>query len=127
MKVAINDDGIDTITIRAFLNDCRKKSITNATRTIAIPKSNITPLAASKVKREVSFGTEILIFCVLYSSYISFIFFATCLLTSTALASDCFCTCRSRVFWLLILAIFVASFWVSWTSATSESRIFLPF
>ena len=49
MKVAINERGIATIVITAFLKLCRKKSMMNPTKTIAKNKSKITLFAAFSV------------------------------------------------------------------------------
>ena len=49
MKVAINERGIATIVITAFLKLCKKKSMINPTKTIAKNKSKITLFAAFSV------------------------------------------------------------------------------
>jgi hypothetical protein len=55
INVAINEAGIDTITINALRKLCKKKSITKATRITARIKSWITASADSRVKMELSF------------------------------------------------------------------------
>ncbi|MCY1524149.1 hypothetical protein D9M68_590720 [compost metagenome] len=55
IKVAINEAGIDTITIMALRILCKKNSITKATKITAKNKSCITASADSKVKTELSF------------------------------------------------------------------------
>ena len=57
MKAAINEAGIETITIKAFLTLCKNNNITIATKTIAKNKSKITWSADSNVKSVVSFTT----------------------------------------------------------------------
>ena len=54
MKVAINEAGIETITINEFLTLCKKNNITNATNITAISKSCTTASAASSVKTVLS-------------------------------------------------------------------------
>ena len=49
MKVAINERGIATIVITAFLKLCKKNSIMNPTKAIARNKSKITLFAAFSV------------------------------------------------------------------------------
>ena len=57
IKVAINEAGIDTITIAALRKLCKKNNITNATKKIARNKSCITLSAAVKVNSLLSFAT----------------------------------------------------------------------
>jgi hypothetical protein len=45
----IRDVGIDTSTIREFLNECKNKNITIATSMIARPRSSITASAEASV------------------------------------------------------------------------------
>ena len=127
MKVAIKEVGIATITISAFRKLCRKNNITKATSPTAITKSLITAFAAFNVNTEVSLATVILMFCALYCSSSCTIFSCTRRLTSTALASVCFCTCSNIVFCWLIRASLSACFCVSCTSAISDSLMFCPF
>ena len=54
IKAAINEAGIETITINAFLTLCKNNNIIIATRTIAKNKSKITWLADSNVNVVVS-------------------------------------------------------------------------
>ena len=56
MKVAINEAGIETITINEFLILCKKNNITKATKSTAINKSCTTASAASRVKIVLSFA-----------------------------------------------------------------------
>src|SRR5690554_7546150 len=57
-----------------------------------------------------------------YCALISFINSCTPLLTCTALASDCFSTCRTNAFFWFTRAILSTSFWVSCTSAISDRK-----
>jgi hypothetical protein len=53
IKVAINEAGMDTITIKELRILCKKNSITKATNTTAINKSCKTGSAASGVNRTI--------------------------------------------------------------------------
>ena len=126
MKEEMRDTGTTTITMSAFRTLCRKNRITRETRSTAKRRSVSTDLMALLVKVVVSCAISILSPSGAYCFSSHSICLLTALLTSMALASDCFRILIRMASCPLTLPIFTGSLVLSDTSATSSKRIMAP-
>ena len=90
IRVVINEAGIATITMSAFLKLCKKSNIITATKITARPISSMTASTASMVKSEELLAIPKVSSSATYNSSSSSNSLITPSLTATALASDCF-------------------------------------